>query len=166
MPPTSVSPLRQFHILYSGLSPAGIIRNQYSVPSFIYTWTILDQLRACDQRKMARSELQTKVYDALESQEVFAVFPEDASLGLRKQPKWKQRFTNASAYLNKMGCIEARGKHPDAPKQQRGVQYRITGYGLQVISDIGNVGVHLYTLSSHQTLEIDDIPKALAGRPS
>ena len=134
-------------------------------PSYIYTWTILDQLRACDQKTMVRSELQTKVYDALKSQGVFAMFSEDVALGLRKQPKWKQRFTNASAYLIKMGCIEIRGKHPDAPKQQRGVQYRITGYGLQVILDICNMGVWLCRISNHRKLEIDDIPKALAGRP-
>jgi len=136
------------------------------VPSFVYTWTILDQLRACAQRKMARAELQIKVHDALESQDLFVVFPDERSKDKRNQPKWKQRFTNALSYLIKMGCIEARGKHPDAPKWQRGVQYRATDRGLSVISDIGNMGVQLCTISSYQPLEIDEIPKALAGRPS
>ena len=114
---------------------------------------------------MTTASVMLKVYDALKSQGVFAMFSEDVALGLRKQPKWKQRFTNASAYLIKMGCIEIRGKHPDAPKQQRGVQYRITGYGLQAILDICNMGVWLCRISNHRKLEIDDIPKALAGRP-
>ena len=92
--------------------------------SFAYTWTILDQLRASDQAnpQLARSELQTKVHYILELQGLFVTFPDDASLGKRNQPRWKARFTNALSYLSKMGCIEARGKAPDAPKQERGVK--------------------------------------------
>jgi hypothetical protein len=107
--------------------------------SFAYTWTILDQLQAFDPTnpQLARSVLQTKVHDILEFQDLFVMFPDDESQDKRKQPKWKQRFTNSLSLLNKMGCIEARGKAPDARKQERGVQYRATDYGLSVIKDIG-----------------------------
>jgi len=139
-------------------------------PAYAYTWTILNQLRAYDQEnpQMARSELQTKVHDALKSQDLFIMFPDDGFRDKRNQPRWKARFTNALSHLVKMGCINARGKHPDAPKWQRGVQYRVTGYGLQVISDIGlhriYKGFLLYTVSSHNPLAKDEIPKALASR--
>jgi hypothetical protein len=107
--------------------------------SFAYTWTILDQLQAFDPTnpQLARSVLQTKVHDILEFQDLFVMFPDDESQDKRKQPKWKQRFTNSLSLLNKMGCIEARGKAPDAQKQERGVQYRATDHGLSVIKDIG-----------------------------
>ena len=106
---------------------------------FAYTWTILDQLKSYDQRnpQMARSELQKKVIDILESQDLFAMFPDDECKDKRKQPKWKQRFTNALSHLIRMDCIEAREKTPGSPNQTRGVQYRATDLGLEVISDIG-----------------------------
>ena len=86
---------------------------------------------------MARSELQKKVIDILESQDLFAMFPDDEFKDKRKQPKWKQRFTNALSHLIRMDCIEAREKTPGSPNQTRGVQYRATDLGLEVISDIG-----------------------------
>jgi len=106
---------------------------------YAYTWTILSQLRAYDQAdpQMARSELQKKVGETLEIGDLFIMFPDDISLGKRNQPRWKARFTNALAYLKKTGCVDVIGKDATAPKQQRGVQYRATDYGLSVIEDIG-----------------------------
>jgi hypothetical protein len=108
-------------------------------PAFAYTWTILNQLRTYDQAnpQMARSELQKKVGETLAIGALFIMFPDDASLGKRNQPRWKARFTNALAYLKKTGCVDVTGKSATAPKQQRGVQYRATDLGLKVISDIG-----------------------------
>ena len=121
----------------------GLVRRQIPrgniAPAFAYTWTILNQLRAYDQAnpQMERSELQKKVGETLEVGDLFIMFPDDASLGKRNQPRWKARFTNALAYLKKTGCVDVIGKDPTAPKQQRGVQYRATDYGLSVIEDIG-----------------------------
>ena len=121
----------------------GLVRRQIPreklAPAFAYTWTILNQLLAYDQAnpQMARSELQKKVGETLEMGDLFIIFPDDASLGNRNQPRWKARFTNALAYLQKTGCIEDIGKDSTAPKWQRGVQYRATDHGLSVIEDIG-----------------------------
>ena len=120
----------------------GLVRRQIPrqrlADFYAYTWTILNQLRSYDQAnpQMARSELQKKVGETLEIGDLFIMFPDDASLGKRNQPRWKARFTNALSYLKKTGCVEARGKAPDAQKQERGVQYRATDQGLSVISDI------------------------------
>jgi hypothetical protein len=121
----------------------GLVRRQIPrgklAPAFAYTWTILNQLLASDQAnpQMARSELQKKVGETLEIGDLFIIFADEASRDKRNQPKWKQRFTNALSHLIKMGCVEAVGKAPDAPKQQRGVQYRANDYGLSVIEDVG-----------------------------
>ena len=108
-------------------------------PAYAYTWTILNQLRTYDQAnpQMARSELQKMVGETLAIGDLFIMFPDDASLGKRNQPRWKARFTNALAYLKKTGCVDVIGKDATAPKQQRGVQYRATDHGLSVIKDIG-----------------------------
>ena len=135
--------VRRLLKLDEGANGKGLVRRhtpkEKLAPSFAYTWTILDQLRAVDQAnpQLPRSELQTKVHYILELQGLFVTFPDDAFLGKRNQPRWKARFTNALSYLSKMGCIEARGKAPGAPKQERGVQYRATAHGLSVIEDIG-----------------------------
>ena len=121
----------------------GLVRRQTPrgniAPAYAYTWTILNQLRAYDQAnpQMERSELQKKVGETLGTGDLFDIFPDDGTLVARKQPRWKQRFTNALSYLKKTGCVEDIGKDSTAPKQQRGVQYRATGRGLSVISDIG-----------------------------
>ena len=121
----------------------GLVRRQIPreklAPAFAYTWTILNQLRAYDKTnpQMERSELQKKVGETLEIGDLFIIFPDEASLGKRKQPRWKARFTNALSYLKKTGCVGVIGKDATAPKQQRGVQYRATDQGLGVISDIG-----------------------------
>jgi len=121
----------------------GLVRRQIPrgniAPAFAYTWTILNQLRAYDQAnpQMERSELQKKVGETLAIGDLFIIFPDDASLGKRNQPRWKARFTNALAYLKKTGCVDVIGKDATAPKQQRGVQYRATDHGLSVIEDIG-----------------------------
>ena len=121
----------------------GLVRRQIPrdnlAPAYAYTWTILNQLRAYDQAnpQMERSELQKKVSETMEVGDLFIIFPDDASLGKRNQPRWKARFTNALAYLKKTGCVDVIGKDATAPKQQRGVQYRATDHGLSVIEDIG-----------------------------
>jgi len=121
----------------------GLVRRQIPreklAPPYAYTWTILNQLRTYDQAnpQMARSELQKMVGETLAIGDLFIMFPDDASLGKRNQPRWKARFTNALAYLKKTGCVDVIGKDATAPKQQRGVQYRATDYGLSVIEDIG-----------------------------
>jgi len=121
----------------------GLVRRQIPreklADFYAYTWTILNQLRAYDQAnpQMGRSELQQKVGETLETFGLFDIFPDDGTLVARKQPRWKQRFTNALSYLKKTGCVEDIGKDATAPKQQRGVQYRATDYGLSVIEDIG-----------------------------
>ena len=85
----------------------GLVRRQIPrdnlAPAYAYTWTILDQLRAYDQvnPQMERSELQKKVGETLAIGDLFIMFPDDASLGKRNQPRWKARFTNALAYLKK-----------------------------------------------------------------
>ncbi len=120
----------------------GLVRRQIPreklAPAFAYTWTILNQLRAFDEAnpQMERSELQKKVGATLEIGDLFIMFPDDASLGKRNQPRWKARFTNALTYLKKTGCVDVIGKDATAPKQQRGVQYRATDHGLGIISDI------------------------------
>ena len=121
----------------------GLVRRQIPreklAPAFAYTWTILNQLRAYDQAnpQMGRSELQRKVGETLNVGDLFIIFPDDASLGKSKQPRWKARFTNALAYLKKTVCVDVIGKDATAPKQRKGVQYRATDYGLSVIEDIG-----------------------------
>ena len=121
----------------------GLVRRQTPrgniAPAYAYTWTILNQLRAYDQAnpQMERSELQKKVGETLAIGDLFIIFPDDASLDKRNQPRWKARFNNALSYLKKTGCIEDIGKDSTAPKWQRGVQYRATDQGLSVISDIG-----------------------------
>ena len=85
---------------------------------------------------MGRSELQKKVGETLETGDLFDIFPDDGTLVARKQPRWKQRFTNALSYLKKTGCVEDIGKASDAPRWES-VQYRATDRGLSVISDIG-----------------------------
>jgi len=119
----------------------GLVRRQTPrgnlAPAYAYTWTILDQLRAYDQvnPQMERSELQKKVGETLGTGDLFDIFPDDGTLVARKQPRWKQRFTNALSYLKKTGCVEDIGKAPDAPRWES-VQYRATDRGLSVISDI------------------------------
>ena len=122
----------------------GLVRRQIPreklAPSFAYTYSILNQLRAYDEAnpQMERSELQKKVGETLAIGDLFIMFPDDASLDKRNQPRWKARFNNALSYLKKTGgCIEDIGKDSTAPKWQRGVQYRATDQGLSVISDIG-----------------------------
>ena len=121
----------------------GLVRRQIPrgklADFYAYTWTILNQLGTYDQAnpQMGRSELQMKVGETLAIGGLFIMFPDDASLGNRNQPRWKARFTNALAYLKKTGCVDVIGKDATAPKQQRGVQYRATDYGLSVIEDIG-----------------------------
>ena len=121
----------------------GLVRRQIPreklAPAYAYTWTILNQLRTYDQAnpQMARSELQKMVGETLAIGDLFIMFPDDASLGKRNQPRWKARFTNALAYLKKTGCVDVIGKDATAPKQQRGVQYRANDYGLSVIEDVG-----------------------------
>ena len=120
----------------------GLVRRQIPrgklAPAYAYTWTILNQFRAYDQvnPQMERSELQKKVSESMEAFGLFDIFPDDGTLVARKQPRWKQRFTNALSYLKKTGCIEVIGKDSTAPKQQRGVIYRATDHGLGIISDI------------------------------
>ena len=135
--------VRRLLKLDEGANGKGLVRRQIPreklAPAFAYTWTILNQLRAYDQAnpQMERSELQKKVGETLEIGDLFIMFPDDASLGKRNQPRWKARFTNALAYLKKTGCVDVIGKDATAPKQQRGVQYRATDHGLSVIEDIG-----------------------------
>ncbi len=120
----------------------GLVRRQIPreklAPAYAYTWTILNQLRAYDQAnpQMERSELQKKVSETMGAFGLFDIFPDDGTLVARKQPRWKQRFTNALSYLKKTGCVEDIGKAPDAPKWES-VQYRATDHGLSVIEDIG-----------------------------
>ena len=163
--------------LNEGANGKGLVRRHTPkdklTPKFVFTWVILDQLRAVDQAnpQLPRSELQKKVGETLEMRGLFTMFPDDAFLCKRNQPRWKARFTNALAYLVQTGCVEIKGKAPDAPQQQRGVQYRATGFGLKVIEDIVLSGNRpddkdfvLRTISSCQTLERNDIPYELAGR--
>ncbi len=94
----------------------GLVRRQIPreklADFYAYTWTILNQLRTYDQAnpQMARSELQKKVGETLEVGDLFIMFPDDATLGKRNQPRWKARFTNALAYLKKTGCVDVIGK--------------------------------------------------------
>ena len=119
----------------------GLVRRQTPrgniAPAYAYTWTILNQLRAYDQAnpQMERSELQKKVRESMEAFGLFDIFPDDSTLVARKQPRWKQRFTNALSYLKKQGCVEDIGKAPDAQRWES-VQYRATDRGLSGISDI------------------------------
>ena len=119
----------------------GLVRRQIPreklAPAFAYTWTILNQLLASDQAnpQMARSELQKKVSETMGAFGLFDIFPDDGTLVARKQPRWKQRFTNALSYLKKQGCVEDIGKAQDAQRWES-VQYRATDRGLSVISDI------------------------------
>ena len=180
----------------------GLVRRQIPrdnlAPAYAYTWTILNQLRAYDQAnpQMHRSELQKKVSETMGAFGLFDIFPDDGTLVARKQPRWKQRFTNALSYLKKTGCVEDIGKAPDAPRWES-VQYRATDRGLSVISDIGlhldlrkelpatqkgesrDGHCYLYTVSEStkrldsdgneicpKELESTDIPSELAGRPA
>ena len=180
----------------------GLVRRQIPreklAPAFAYTWTILNQLRAYDQAnpQMERSELQKKVSETMGAFGLFDIFPDDGTLVARKQPRWKQRFTNALSYLKKTGCVEDIGKAPDAPRWES-VQYRATDRGLSVISDIGlhldlrkelpatqkgesrDGHCYLYAVSEStkrldsdgneicpKELESTDIPSELAGRPA
>ena len=180
----------------------GLVRRQIPrdnlAPAYAYTWTILDQLRAYDQvnPQMERSELQKKVSETMGAFGLFDIFPDDGTLVARKQPRWKQRFTNALSYLKKTGCVEDIGKAPDAPRWES-VQYRATDRGLSVISDIGlhldlkkelpatqkgesrDGHCYLYTVSEFtEELDAEDnlicpkplepagIPSELAGRPA
>jgi len=180
----------------------GLVRRQIPrdnlAPAYAYSWTILNQLRAYDQAnpQMERSELQKKVSETMGAFGLFDIFPDDGTLVARKQPRWKQRFTNALSYLKKTGCVEDIGKAPDAPRWES-VQYRATDRGLSVISDIGlhldlrkelpatqkgesrDGHCYLYTVSEStkrldsdgneicpKELESTDIPSELAGRPA
>ena len=73
----------------------GLVRRQIPrenlAPTYAYTWTILNQLRAYDQAnpQMGRSELQKKVGETLETGDLFDIFPDDGTLVARKQPRWK-----------------------------------------------------------------------------
>jgi hypothetical protein len=180
----------------------GLVRRQIPreklAPAFAYTWTILNQLRAYDQAnpQMERSELQKKVGETMGAFGLFDIFPDDGTLVARKQPRWKQRFTNALSYLKKRGCVEDIGKASDAPKWES-VQYRATDHGLSVIEDIGlhldlkkelpatqkgpSIDGHCYLYTvSESTRELDadgnslcpkplepaSIPSELSGRPA
>ena len=180
----------------------GLVRRQTPrgniAPAYAYTWTILNQLRAYDQAnpQMERSELQKKVGETMGAFGLFDIFPDDGTLVARKQPRWKQRFTNALSYLKKNGCVEDIGKALDAPRWES-VQYRATDHGLNVIEDIGlhldlkkelpatqkgesrDGHIGLYRLSEFteerdtdgnslcpKRLEPSGIPSELSGRPA